>query len=282
MKGWLIYDSEGVARNEWFISKVINEAQKFGLSLDLKTVDGQRFSSLSGECDIALVRSINPSLRRYLRSRGIYTVNNFKTASVANDKYLTYLLAKKLNVDIMPTFPVTREDLASRDLDLPLVLKSRDGHGGSEVFLAKDTEGLNDAICRLDGKKIIAQKLCSEAGVDMRVYVLGGKPIAAVLRRSENDFRSNFSLGGGVSLSDVSSEQEEVIRRLHGYLGLDFVGVDFILHEGRWILNEIEDAVGTRMLYKCSETDAAAIYAEYAARAVSAQKNQKYIDKQKE
>ena len=264
MKGWLIYDSEGAQRNEWFIKKVTEHSRKRGLELSLKIINGKDFSSLAGEVDIALVRAINPTLRKHLRDRGILTLNNFKTASVANDKWLTYLLAKKLGIDAMPTQKISAKAKKIPSLALPFVLKSLDGHGGSEVFLIKNEEDFNLSLARLGGKDAIAQPVCSNPGVDTRGYVANGKPKSAILRRSENGFKSNFSLGGVVCSTDVLAEHTEAIRRLHGYLGLGFVGVDFIFHNGRWVLNEIEDAVGARMLYKCTDIDAAEIYSELA------------------
>ena len=45
-------------------------------------------------------------------------------------------------------------------------------------------------------------------------------------------------------------------------LEIDFAGIDFIYDEGRPILNEIEDIVGCRMLYKFN-INAAEKYVNY-------------------
>jgi len=45
----------------------------------------------------------------------------------------------------------------------------------------------------------------------------------------------------------------------------DFVGIDFIFSDGKPYLNEIEDVVGTRMLYKLTDLDPAKMYIEYIA-----------------
>ena len=97
----------------------------------------------------------------------------------------------------------------------------------------------------------------------MRVYVLGAEILAAVKRTSDTDFRSNFSLGGKAQITEVPDEVKEIIYRVAGDLECDFVGIDFIRHEGEWVLNEIEDVVGTRMLYSLTDIDAARVYMEY-------------------
>ena len=119
-----------------------------------------------------------------------------------------------------------------------------------------------------DPKNFITQALCSETGKDMRVYVLGGKLLAAVLRSSDNDFRSNFSLGGDVQAVAVPRSIRRMVKRLAKKVRLEFVGVDFIRHEGKWILNEIEDVVGSRMLYKTTGIDVARVYLAQIAKTV--------------
>ncbi|NLG58257.1 MAG: hypothetical protein GX540_07585, partial [Clostridiales bacterium] len=44
-------------------------------------------------------------------------------------------------------------------------------------------------------------------------------------------------------------------RQLAHRLDAGLIGVDFLFHQGRLLFNEIEDAVGTRMLYALGEGD---------------------------
>jgi len=87
------------------------------------------------------------------------------------------------------------------------------------------------------------------------VYVLAGEVALSVLRRSEKDFRSNFSLGGTASIVECTPYQKDIINKLYNSLSFDFVGIDFIFNDGEWILNEIEDVVGTRMIYNYTSID---------------------------
>ena len=129
------------------------------------------------------------------------------------------------------------------------------GGGGTVVFSHADntyTGGttVNDAVFRLDADG------CAGSGAIT----------AAVLRASDNDFRSNFSLGGKVTLAQVSKEQESMIQALQAHLQTDFVGIDFLPHGDGWVVNEIEDAAGTRMLYTCSDVDAVQVFIEHIAK----------------
>ena len=102
--------------------------------------------------------------------------------------------------------------------------------------------------------------------------MLGGEVLAAAKRTSLSDFRSNFSLGGKAEIVPVPKEVKATLEKVYRALGCDFVGVDFIRHNGEWILNEIEDVVGTRMLYSLTDIDAARVYVEYVIKTLNGRK----------
>lgn len=271
MTGWLLYDSHGAERNRWFIDSFLKQAPLVGIELELKVVSG--LNDLTGETlpDFAIVRTIDPELNRFFETRGIPSFNNSQTSRVANDKWATYTLCRHLGIPVMETvlLPEQGEDLP---MEVPFVLKSRNGHGGTEVFLIRSREEYAAKLGEICRKNYIAQCFCSQPGTDMRVYVLGGQTLAGMLRTSEKDFRSNFSLGGDAAPAAVAPEQQAVISQLYNALDFDFVGVDFIRHHGHWILNEIEDVVGTRMLYRYTQVDSVMLYLEHI---------QKYMDVRK-
>ena len=261
MRGILVYDTAGQRRNEWFISRLIESAKIRGCELNLVIYEDGVKESLTPLPDFAIVRTIHPELNKMLEELGIVTFNNYVTSRVANDKWQTAITARELGIEIMDTVPMDSDEAGS--FDYPLVLKAVDGHGGSEVFLVNNPEQARAIASADTDKRFILQKLCDEPGVDMRVYVMGEKIIAATKRISKNDFRSNFSLGGSAKTDTPTNDMISTINKLHTALDFDFVGVDFIRNGGRWVLNEIEDVVGTRMLYSLTDIDAADRYIEY-------------------
>ena len=262
-KGWLIYDEAGARRNEWFITECQKKAQEAGLELALYLYDGT--FPTAPYPDFALVRTISPRLSGYLAGVGTRIFNNFAVAAVANDKWLTYQAVSGLGLPTMPT-AYAAETSKTSPYGYPVVVKSRDGHGGAEVFKIETEKAYRAFFKTHSVENYIVQKLCSEVGVDMRVYVLGGKILASVLRRSNTDFRSNFSLGGEVCLTETPTEICQMVERLQTKFAFDFVGVDFIRDEGKWVLNEIEDVVGSRMLYKTANVDVAGLYLQHVAK----------------
>ena len=258
MNGWIVYDEPSAKRNEWFISSFIQTFAKYGVDLQLKIVERGDFTHCALP-DFAIVRMIAPSINHFFEEKGIPVFNNYQTAKLANNKWLTYQLCQQLQIPTMKTEMLS----PAPSLSFPFVVKSLDGHGGKEVFLIKDRQVFDETLANVDKDNFLAQELCSSPGKDMRVYVLGGKVLCGILRTSENDFRSNFSLGGRACVSEVSQKQMTIIEKLFEALSFDLVGVDFILHNGEWVLNEIEDVVGTRMLYHCTDIDIVDLYVRH-------------------
>lgn len=263
MRGLLIYDTEGAERNSWFINRLCESMKLYGHGLDLVIYESDDDLGDASAYDFAIVRTINPRINRHIEDLGIPCFNNYATSRIANDKWQTYLFAREVGVPVMDTAQITTYNEAARAFGTPFVLKAVDGHGGSEVFLVDNEQKCKELLSLLQNRRTIAQKLSSEVGIDMRVYVLGGKVLAAAKRTSLSDFRSNFSLGGSAQICAPDSEILSVVEKVCGALFCDFVGIDFIRHEGKWVLNEIEDAVGTRMLYSLTDIDAADEYIRY-------------------
>ena len=116
---------------------------------------------------------------------------------------------------------------------------------------------------------MVAQEKVGNRNSDLRVYVIGNKILASVLRESNEGFRANFSLGGNVSLYDLSDDEKKLINNIIDLFDFDMVGIDFILDDnGNLVFNEIEDVVGARMLYQCSDIDIVKEYLSYISKKI--------------
>lgn len=269
MKGLLIYNEVGAKRNEWFINSFLEHAKKYNVDLKLIIFHSLDELMLNEDYDFAIVRTINYHLNEFLEEHHIRVFNNAKTSRIANNKYLTYKMCYENNIKCMDTFLLKDNYPLLKNLSFPVVIKSLAGHGGNDVFLVQNEDEFHDLCSSLLINNYIIQPLCSKPGVDKRVYVLKNKIIASVLRSSTTDFRSNYSLGGQVFLTDVDDNQKNIIQKIHTCLQNDLIGVDFIYHHGQWILNEIEDVVGTRMLYATSDIDIVDVYIQYIIKEIN-------------
>lgn len=126
-----------------------------------------------------------------------------------------------------------------------------------------DTPGLCVSQAGICETNYIIQQASNEPGRDLRVYIVGNKITAAVLRTSDTDFRSNYCLGGTARLYTLSQKERELVQRAVSGLEIGMAGIDFIFHNGEPVFNEIEDTAGARALYALSDYDIVNDYIQY-------------------
>ena len=278
MTGWIVYDSKQYERNRWFAA----ELQKHCLSFcDAKLIITERLSfGISDNCpsmlydnipisvpDFVIMRSIFPLLSEFLETAGVRVFNNSTTARICNDKRLTHLSVLRSGVRMMDTLFFDRDYFSENDLSAlayPAVVKSSSGHGGKEVFFVNSSDELLTAVSSIHDSRFLIQKPFFPSGQDLRVYVLGGRVIGAALRSSDS-LKSNFSLGGKAIFHTLATHEQSAVSAVISALPFspDFIGIDFLYGGSDLIFNEIEDVVGTRMLYETSDLDPAAMYISY-------------------
>ena len=260
---WVLYNRTRLSVNRWFAERLVDALCERGA--DARLVVADTSEELPSDLpEFVVNRSADSKMAAQLEGRGFRLWNNAEITRICNDKYLTYRTMEETGIHSLPSQLVTSENISEVSASFPSVLKSRDGHGGTEVFLVHDQKELEEAFDRIGKPTALLQRAAADLGKDLRVYVLGRKIIAAMLRYSETDFRSNFCLGGKAKRCEVVPP--EVIRQVDvitDRFRFGLAGIDFIFDRGKPVFNEIEDAVGTRMLYAQTDLDIAAIYADY-------------------
>ena len=253
--GLIIYSEEDIERNKWFIDKCLKELNNelFSLKLIEEKVAFEYIAK--NKIDYAINRSRNHALIKSFEEMGIVCFNNSLTNEIANDKSKTVSFCKENCVRCLDIYDINTID------DCPFVMKSVDGHGGKEVYLLNDKQEA-EKILKKSHKKYIFQKYIKNSG-DLRIYVLGNKVLGAVLRQNERDFRSNYSLGGSVLKYEPDVVLKQIALRISKRLNADFIGIDFLKTNEGFILNEIEDPVGSRMLYETSDIDAIGLFIKH-------------------
>lgn len=252
MKGAVVYDKERLAAvsknmsNRWMGETL---CRLLGFELRDVTEDLSEYS-------VAVFRTEDPKPRGELEGRGGRAFNNALTGKIANDKKLAYEFTRDLGIEACSW--TSSLDEAS----YPCIVKSRFGHGGKEVFWANDRREAEEVLAEIGAENAIFQRPAKTLGKDVRLYMLGGELISCVERLNPHSFKSNFTLGGRARLIECPPTALEQAKYICKQLDCDFVGIDFIFDGDLPLFNEIEDVVGTRMLYS-NGIDAAEIYARY-------------------
>lgn len=280
----IIYSAQDIKKNEWFINHLIECLKQNHVSSRLITADElyNNIDSLISGVNFIINRSRDYHISRFFEEKGIRSFNSSEIIRITNDKDKTYQYLSDKNIPFLPYIILPIEYVIENDIDsvfkvaadfgYPFVLKPAEGHGGDHVCFINNEQDLNKEIKLIKTnftsnlfiyKKIILQKPSKTLGKDLRVYVLNNKIYASILRSSSTDFRANFSLGGNTKIYTLSKVEEELVYKIIKLLPSDLCGIDFVFNENIPIINEIEDAVGTRMLYANTSLDIVNDYAEY-------------------
>ena len=251
----LIYSPEDAERNREYIEIYRQECRRRGLKFTLMLRDeeeGRGVNDFRGEDKLYLNRSRDWRLSEKLAKAGLRVMNSPLVCRLGNDKLAAYEWCVEKGIPVMKT--------AETPFCFPCVMKSRDGHGGSEVFMAGDREAAEKIKAEHPGKSFIFQEPCDTPGRDLRLYIIGNRIAAGMLRTSDRDFRSNFSLGGKAVPHEADEAERAVAEAVMKELWIDNGAIDLIYHEGRPVFNELEDAAGSRMLYKYTDIDIVSLF----------------------
>lgn len=233
--------------------------------------------------DIVINRTRNFKVSQFYESQGIKIYNPSYLTYIGNNKYeavkylsehisdsvknkkwtaRTFLIKSKdiskiLNTEYME---IVMGNLKCSGKDI--VIKSVDGHGGSEVFLLEANNNLRkrrEIVNKLSEHDCVVQEKIDSNSSDIRVYIIGGKIYAAMLRTGKGSFRSNYSLGGSAEEYKLSDIQKSYVMEFVKALGgnkIGMAGIDFILTiDGQMLFNEVEEMAGSRMLYERTSYD---------------------------
>lgn len=304
LRAWIVYDKERAKGNERFVLHFSRGLKKHGFEVEVVYTED---ADLGNPPDIAVMRTYNMEFHVRLADAGVYILNNAQTAIFGNNKFLAYRLAEKARLNVMPYYLVKnprakmepqvppcfigrnknivvvksalikRQTAEEHAIDkipdrFPLVAKSVDGHGGDEVFWINSLDDFYKC-CDTLKEDFILQEPCDTLGKDVRVYIIGGEIVTAVLRESTNDFRSNFSLGGKVSPYNLSAKEIREVRKISKCIDIDYGGIDFIFHKGKLFFNEIEDIVGAKNIYMFGDMDILGLFADYIAKETGVKPN---------
>lgn len=269
MNWWILYEKEDYLKNIEYVNLYFKECEKYGISLTLvlKEELGLVIKNSETEFYVKGEKCTKPALV-INRSRDYFLAKHFEMARVevwndsfvtliGNDKALAYSYAVQKGIPVLASYYGKVEPPK-----YPYVLKSLNGHGGGEVFLIQ-APNEKKKIEDLQNKHFLCQEFASEPGKDVRVYVVGNRIVKAMLRTNENDFKSNYSLGGKVAEYELNPEEEALVNKVIGGLNIGLAGIDFVFHQGMLYFNEIEDVVGARMLYANTDIDIVAEYVSY-------------------
>lgn len=279
MTGYLIYNEFESKRNEWFINELIKYFQNYSIKLLLLIEEKISFNQEDEPSffydnkyldnpSFVINRTNNYMLSSQFETLKIKVFNNSYVSKIANNKYLTYDVISSLNIKMLDTKLVKKDDILNKtynfdSVDYRVVIKPIDEKGGKDVYLCNNKEELLINVAKINKEEFIIQKAASDLGKDLRVYILGNKIYKAMLRINKSGFISNFCLGNDAVVYELNNKEIEIVNKILSISNFDYVGIDFLFDSGEIVFNEIEDSVGARMLYSKTNLNVAKDYTKY-------------------
>jgi tetrahydromethanopterin:alpha-L-glutamate ligase len=199
-----------------------------------------------------------------LREAGVAVYNDARAIERSVDKSMTSFLLQHAGVPTLPTW-VTEDEHAARAV---LIRETSAGHrvvmkplfGAQGTGLRRLSAG--DALpppAQCSGVYYLQRYLDTGEGRwhDFRVFVIGGRPVAAMLRRGKT-WISNISQGAAGEAIDLRGELGELAVAATRAIDMDYAGVDLIRSvEGIYYVVEVNSIPAWQGLQRVTQTSIA-------------------------
>jgi ribosomal protein S6--L-glutamate ligase len=202
---------------------------------------------------------------RQFEMMGVYPLNESVAIGRSRDKLRSMQLLARDGIGLpVTTFaydPKQTEEVIRLAGGAPVVIKLLEGTQGIGVVLA-DTERSATSVIeafRSAEVNIMVQEYIKEAGAsDIRAFVVGGKVVAAMMRKgAEGEFRSNLHRGGSAEVIKLSTEERATALRAARSMGLNVCGVDMLRSNHGPVVMEVNSSPGLEGIEKATGIDVA-------------------------
>ena len=215
-----------------------------------------------------------------LEKCGLRLFNSASATAICDDKMLTHITLANHGIPMPATLPgalcynpggeISDKYLqnAIDRLGLPMVVKQCYGSYGEQVYLVHTRQELSNLLAEIKTKGYLLQHFERQScGVDMRVIVIGGKAVCAMLRHNDSDFRSNVALGGRATAVEIPQNIARMCEKAANVIGLDYCGVDVLLGDTPKIC-EVNSNAMFEAMERVTGVNVAKLYAEHIVNCV--------------
>lgn len=250
MRGWLIVNGFlNAEKYRELYSLLENAAKKRNITLEIQTNDALLHDVALDKTtpdlpDFALFWDKDICLAKRLELLGVRLFNSAKAVEICDNKILTAIALNAAGVPMPKTVPAPKTfenvgyknlafvENAAKILGYPMVLKEAYGSFGAQVYLAQNREEAFAIVQKIGHKEFLMQEfIATSRGKDIRVNVVGGEVVSAMLRVNDHDFRSNVTGGGKPQKTEITAAQAQAAIGACKAIGLDFAGVDILFGE---------------------------------------------------
>jgi ribosomal protein S6--L-glutamate ligase len=209
-----------------------------------------------------------------LEGAGVRVLNPPRAVEICVDKYLATACLAAAGLPVPPTIVCQHADAAMEaftSLGEDIVLKPLFGSEGRGMMRIANADLAWRTFRTLERLQSVLylQRYINHPGWDLRAFVIGGKVIAAMRRRSNGGWRTNVAQGGTGEGVQLTTEEEDLAVRAAGAVGASVAGVDLLPGPtGEIYLLEVNAVPGWRALAPLTGVDVAAMLLRHLVSAV--------------
>lgn len=239
--------------------------------------DGERFFDISRPpeaVDVLFERSISYSRGLYIskifQAHGVKVVNPPEVAERCGDKYVTSQILARAGIPTPKVYMAFDEESALQAVEAmgyPCVLKPVVGSWG-RLLARVDNRAMAESLIEhksalgVHHQVFYIQEYIHKPGRDIRAFVVGEEPIAAIYRSSEN-WITNTARGGVASNCPLTPELADLCRRTAQAIGGGLLAIDLFETDDGLTVNEVNHTMEFRNSIATTGVDIPALMVDY-------------------
>jgi RimK family alpha-L-glutamate ligase len=259
MRGWILYfkKTSELSKEDYGVQRLLEEAKNKKLSLEV--YKPEQFELIVANCDNKSVfidgkKQLIPdfiiprmgssttyfglAIIRHLENLGVYCCNRSKTIEMVKDKLHVHQVLAESKLPTPKTMLVkypADPKFIKREIGFPSVIKNIYGTEGKGIHLCKTEEEFVDIMelifAHNKSPNIILQEYIKiSKGKDLRIFLVGGKPVATMIRSAKKGFKANYTRGGNVAPFELTRELEWLATEVARLMELDVAGIDILFN----------------------------------------------------
>jgi [lysine-biosynthesis-protein LysW]--L-2-aminoadipate ligase len=205
---------------------------------------------------VVLNREISATRARYaarsMEAAGAVVVNSAAATELCGDKWLSTLALRRAGLPMPRTSLALTPDAALaciEEFGYPVVIKPLTSSWGKRVALVRERDAAQAvlehcaALPAPQAHVIYLQEYIDKPGRDLRVIVVGGRPVGAVYRSSA-EWRTNVARGAETTVCPLTPALSKLATDAARAVGAEIAGVDLVeTTDSRILVLEVNQGV---------------------------------------
>lgn len=228
-----------------------------------------------GDIDILLNREIAQTRAELIlecaQKVGIRTVNSADATILCNNKAMATFTLQKAGIPVPATsiaFSIEQAFIAAQRVGYPLVVKPLWGSWGRLLSKVDSPEALESILEHKEALNsphhgiFYLQEYIEKPDRDIRVFVIGGKPVTAMYRMSKH-WLTNTAKGAVPKHLQIVKILNDLVLQTVSTLGIEVAGVDIVESKKGYLVLEVNATPEFHGLQEVSDINIAEAIAKY-------------------